>query len=530
MSESQYMLEVSERFPKEMDVPALSDIISELSKYGIDGAQQIRLIDSTHDAMDVRLNYMIDQKWVLRFCNAPDMTEKRMGDLNRLIGRYRAMGLQCPAFIADANGKYLHPWHQLQCYLSEYIDLPIAGDIELKDEDALTFQVGESVARFAETYRNVDLSETMGMYSLFDLSPFDLSNGMDEKQDNFNQLIALLRDEGENELADRLEARHGSIRGKLKAVYRELPRCVFQGDENFSNVLVDDAQQLAGLIDFNFAGTEVIVNQLANLAGFDYDEKHTEPEGAEARLKAALRYFQRHIGSMLRVYHASEQERQALVWYAWIVMVAQWPNLCYFRAAIKEGKLKREICELLSLIADLPEERMLAEEKPRLEIRKLTIHDGRDIYEMLQEMPADENGFVNSVNGKTYEAYQEWLKGAAQNAEQTGIIDGWKVPGTTFWLLEDDRPVGFGKVRHFLTDALREHGGNVGYAIRPSARGRGLGTEFLALLAAESKKLGVDQLLLTIQNYNTASIRVALANGGRIEKVTEDRHYLWIDL
>lgn len=165
-----------------------------------------------------------------------------------------------------------------------------------------------------------------------------------------------------------------------------------------------------------------------------------------------------------------------------------------------------------------------------IEIRKLSIQDGREMYDMLQELPAEENGFVNSVHGKTYEAYQEWLKGAVRSAEQTGIIDGWKVPSTLFWLLENGKPVGLGKVRHFLTDALREHGGNVGYAITPSARNRGLGKRFLALLMAESRLLGVDRLLLTIQNHNVPSIRVALANGGKIEKITEDRHYIWIDL
>lgn len=358
MIENQYVLKPSERFPKEMEAPERADVLVELSKFGIKGANTIKLIDSTHDAMDVRLNYIIDKKWVLRFCNAPDMTEKRMGDLSRLIGRYQAMGLKCPAFIADDNGKYLHPWKQFLCYLSEYVDLPLAGDIELNDEDQLSCQVSESVALFAETYRDVDLSETMGMYSLFELSPFDIPNGMDEKQDNFNQLIRLLRSEEEDDLANRLEVRHTDIRRKLHEIYRELPRCVFQGDENFSNVLIDDVQHFAGFIDFNLAGAEVIVNQLANLAGFDYDEKQTDPEGAEARLEFAIRYFQDHISRMLRVYHATEKERQALIWYAWIVMVAQWPNFCFFKKAITDGILKKEICELLSLIVDLPEERL----------------------------------------------------------------------------------------------------------------------------------------------------------------------------
>ena len=360
MIEDQYILKPNEQFPKEIEAPERSDILLELSKFGIKDANTIKLIDTTRDALDVRLNYIIDKKWVLRFCNAPDMTEKRMGDLSRLIGRYQAMGLKCPMFIADDNGKYLHPWKQLLCYLSEFIDLPLADDIELNDEDQLAFQVAESVARFAETYRDVDLSETMGMYSLFDLSPFDIPNGIDEKQDNFNQLISLLRNEKEDGLANRLEARHADIRRKLKAVYRKLPRCVFQGDENFSNVLIDDAQHFAGFIDFNLAGTEVIVNQLVNLIGFDYDEKQTNPEGAEARLEFAIRNFQDRIGPILQVYHATEKELQAMIWYAWIVMVAQWPTFCLFKNAIKEGLLKREICELLSLIADLPEERLLA--------------------------------------------------------------------------------------------------------------------------------------------------------------------------
>lgn len=352
-------LQPGERFPKDVDIPDRADLLAALAGFGVEGAEDIRLIDSTHSAEDIRLNYIIDDRWVLRFCNAPDMTEQRMGDLSRLIGRYRAMGLRCPAFIPDAHGQYLHAWKQFVCYLSEYVDLPLADGVEPEIEARLTLEIAESVARFAEAYRDVDLSETMGMYSLFDLSPFDAPNGFDEKQDNFNQLMALLRGIGEDALARRLERRHEEVRGRLKGVYRELPRCVFQGDENFSNVLIDGEQHFAGLIDFNLAGTEVIVNQLANLAGFDFDESRMEPVGAAVRLEHALRHFHGLIGPMLRVYHASDMERQALRWYAWIVMVAQWPTFCYFRYAIKEGPLKEEICKLLALIAELPEERLL---------------------------------------------------------------------------------------------------------------------------------------------------------------------------
>lgn len=339
-------------------MPQRKDILNELSKFGIRDASQIKLIDSTHDALDIRLNYIIDKKWVIRFCNDEAMTEARMSDLHRLIDRYHALGILCPQFLNDGEGKFLHMWKNLQCYLSEYVDLEIAWDVEISDKDRLICEVQASLAQFAQTYRNTDLSSTMGMYSLFDLSPFDIPNGIDEKEDNFNQLIALLREAKENAIADALIGRHSDVRSKLKAIYKDLPRCVFQGDENFSNVLIDEKQHFAGFIDFNLAGTEVIVNQMANVAGFDYNEEKKECIGAQNRLSYALRYFQSHIRKMLCIYHASEQEILALRWYAWIVMIAQWPTFCYFQDAIK-GTLKSEILELLSLIAVLPEDQIL---------------------------------------------------------------------------------------------------------------------------------------------------------------------------
>lgn len=81
MIENQDILKPSERFPKEMEAPECADVLIELSRFSIGSANTIKLIDTTHDAQDVRLNYVIDKKWVLRFCNAPSMTEKRMGNL-----------------------------------------------------------------------------------------------------------------------------------------------------------------------------------------------------------------------------------------------------------------------------------------------------------------------------------------------------------------------------------------------------------------------------------------------------------------
>lgn len=162
-------------------------------------------------------------------------------------------------------------------------------------------------------------------------------------------------------------------------------------------------------------------------------------------------------------------------------------------------------------------------------LKKLSADDGIDIYEMLQEIPKDENGFLNSVYGKTFEEYKQWLIFNEAFSKATDLEDGWKVPTSTYWMYVDGKPVGMGRIRHFLTDKLREEGGQTGYAIRPGARHNGYGTILLRELIKEAGKLGIDKMLLTIKNENLFSLKVAIANHGVIERKNEMRSFIWID-
>ncbi|HEX3027082.1 MAG TPA: GNAT family N-acetyltransferase, partial [Clostridia bacterium] len=113
-------------------------------------------------------------------------------------------------------------------------------------------------------------------------------------------------------------------------------------------------------------------------------------------------------------------------------------------------------------------------------------------------------------------------------AKEKELQDGWKVPTAQFWLYVDGRPVGIGRIRHFLTDKLRQEGGQVGYAIRPGERNKGYGTLLLGELIKEARKMKIPEVLLTVHNGNEYSKKVALANHGVIEKVSSERHYIRI--
>lgn len=164
-----------------------------------------------------------------------------------------------------------------------------------------------------------------------------------------------------------------------------------------------------------------------------------------------------------------------------------------------------------------------------VELKQLTAHDGREVYDFLQTMPKDENGFINKVAGMPFEDFQTWCQRCALSAEKTEIEDGWKVPQSIYWLYADGKPVGMGKLRHALTDSLRQAGGHIGYAIAPAERGRGYGKQLLRLLLGEAARKGIEKALVSIHNDNIASIKVALSCGGVVEKVTEERHLIWLN-
>lgn len=166
----------------------------------------------------------------------------------------------------------------------------------------------------------------------------------------------------------------------------------------------------------------------------------------------------------------------------------------------------------------------------KTELVKLTKDCGRDVYDMLQSIPKDENGLMNDANGLSYAEYKNvWLESCYADSLRTGIYDGFKVPQTMFFFYVDGAPVGLVKLRHFLTDRLRADGGNIGYAVRPETRGRGYGRMMLRAALEECAKLGIDEALVTINEGNTASIKMSLANGGRIEKIENGKVYIWLD-
>ena len=107
-----------------------------------------------------------------------------------------------------------------------------------------------------------------------------------------------------------------------------------------------------------------------------------------------------------------------------------------------------------------------------------------------------------------------FIDGLFDKALGIGLPPGY-VPGTTFWLVRDGVTLlGESRLRHWLTPALQVEGGHIGYAIRPSARRMGYGTQILALTLEKAVQQGLRKVLVTCDRDNIGSAKIIEKNGG----------------
>lgn len=162
-----------------------------------------------------------------------------------------------------------------------------------------------------------------------------------------------------------------------------------------------------------------------------------------------------------------------------------------------------------------------------MELRKINKEDAKAQWEYTTALPEDENGLTNPYNGVSYEEYIEKALPTLISYEHPVNMSDWFVPETYYYLWDEGRLVGEFRIRHHLTEALRNGAGHIGYSIKKGERGKGYGTEGLRLTLAEARKIvPEDEIYLRVNKDNIASQKVMLNNGGRI--VGEDEGHFFV--
>lgn len=111
--------------------------------------------------------------------------------------------------------------------------------------------------------------------------------------------------------------------------------------------------------------------------------------------------------------------------------------------------------------------------------------------------------------------YEDWLVKIAGDMDIANIPES-KVPALTYFYVreEDDRIVGMINIRLALNDFLRNEGGHIGYAVRPTERRKHYATDMLSAALKVCERIGIKEVLVSCDKDNIASAGVIKNCGG----------------
>jgi predicted acetyltransferase len=121
----------------------------------------------------------------------------------------------------------------------------------------------------------------------------------------------------------------------------------------------------------------------------------------------------------------------------------------------------------------------------RLEIVNFDMDE--DVYYMYQDIPKEEIGSTNNLNGCSFEVYKETLK--EFKIEESILNETLNTTTNRYIFYVNGKPVGEIGIRTSLNDFWINKGSQLFYKIRLSERSKGYGTKMLELALIECKKL-----------------------------------------
>lgn len=115
------------------------------------------------------------------------------------------------------------------------------------------------------------------------------------------------------------------------------------------------------------------------------------------------------------------------------------------------------------------------------------------------------------------EDYDQWLAAVTANTNPESVNPAWVLTDTFFALDDNEKIIGIIDLRHRLNDFLKDCG-HCGYSVRPTERRKGYATEMLCQLKKIAKECGLNDLQLSVERSNEASVKTILKNGGVYER------------
>jgi predicted acetyltransferase len=159
----------------------------------------------------------------------------------------------------------------------------------------------------------------------------------------------------------------------------------------------------------------------------------------------------------------------------------------------------------------------------------------RDSFiQSVQEFQAEDRQMNYSLYSLTND-FSAFVQELRDQQDRSKLKPG-RVPGSDFWLIDDNEFIGRLSIRDELNEFLLKMGGHIGYEIRPSKRKQGYGTQILRLGLEKARELGLRKVLVTCDENNIGSKKIIEHNGGKFENAIQmegdpvKKLRYWIDI
>lgn len=237
---------------------------------------------------------------VIKFFDDPDVRPQSLEVQGLMSDCYLEAGVIVPRRYQNQEGRYRSTQVVLGRNVSVTVEDYLPGkELELTSLSIL-LSLGELLGRMHAATEKAKLCVGNGSaWALFVGSEVDMVGEFDENADNANRFFSDMRNHPiDVVLLDDIEMRFYAKRNELESFWACLPKGAVQGDLSPNNVLVDDAGNITGIIDFHLAGDEVYVNHMMSEGVFlSYSCDQVEGETPAMRddyLYSFVEGYQRH--------------------------------------------------------------------------------------------------------------------------------------------------------------------------------------------------------------------------------------------
>lgn len=306
------------------------------------------LIDTSFNDKDQRYNYEINERYFLKINNSPEKTEGFLEDIMTLVDRYKSIGVYSPCLYKTSQGRYGYTIevgpNKFTCHLEEKAPFRLCPSQEEVDYAFKTDMLAH-VGKLASRYTNHNLSKQKSMWALGDFTKDH--EGVDEKQENFDDLILTLSKHGEDELVSKLTRENTALRRNINSAVDKLPKCVYQGDLNASNIVIDDHHRFRGVIDFNLFGTEVNINCFLNEAMYFFEKEDFEVLSADEIYHKMMDTQNKLLSSILSHYTLNNDEKEVMKDYKKLIHLSFYPNVKLMIYFLDQKKHYKKVIDLV---------------------------------------------------------------------------------------------------------------------------------------------------------------------------------------